>query len=331
MRLCGKRAAIAAAVACAAAGVVDAATAGESDAPSAVARTLPKGYRILLTEEFAHGAVHVARYGKTGTEAGDTPLTIESVRDGADPRAYEADPDFRPGDKPMTVRGHPAVLRTLTDEGRAYAKELVWRERPDLVVAVSADLPSRKRRLPEVAEGVQIIDQPAWAFLREQTSYAAIIGHVTRELRRLRVRHGTVGGHTWTLYALIPPHFPLSRDDRRVSCYELTYRGRRGHGTDCGTVPNWQRVGGRIFVFGAVEPPLRRVRVRPSWGRGLDLTIRTVRARRGPRVRYYAVSLPEGTCAVSVSAPHQAEADGSVAGPIRGYDRRRCASASRSG
>ena len=297
-------------VICAAASAVEAAPGESSDAPSAVGGVLPRGYRLLLTEKTGHGAVHVARYGKPGIEPGDAPLSVTSLRGGDDPASAS-------GDEHTTVRGHPAILRTLTDEGRAYAKELTWRERPDLVIAVDADFGAAARKLAEVAEGVRVIDQPAWALLHEQTSYAAIIGHVSPSLERVRVMRGRADGRRWTLSALVPPHFPLSRDDLRVSCHELTYRGRRGHGTDCGTVPNWQRVGGTIFVFGAVSQPRRRVRVRSVQGSGRGLTVPTRAARRGPRVRYYATPLPEGACAVSV--------DGAVTGPIRGPDHRRCA------
>jgi hypothetical protein len=308
MRPRGKRWLVAIVVVCTAASAVEAAPRESADAPTAVAQVLPRGYRLLLTEQSHHGTVHVARYGKPGIEEGDAPLTVTSFRGGDDPPAGA-------GDRHATVRGHPAILRTLTDEERAYAKELTWRERPDLVVAVELPLPARK--LARVAEGVRVIDQPAWALLHEQTSYAALIGHVSPSLERVRVLRGRVAGRTWTLSALVPPHFPLSRDDLRVSCHELAFRGRRGHGTDCGAIPNWQRVGGTIFVFGAVGRPLRRVRIRSWQGSGLDLTIRTRAARRGPRVRYYATPLPEGTCAVSV--------DGAVTGPIRGPDHRRCA------
>jgi len=307
---------------------VDASTRNDGAAPSAVARTLPTGYRLLLTAEYEHGAVHVAHYGKRGTEPADAPLTIASVRGGRNPANHDYDYEPHRGDGSTTVRGHPAILRTLTDEDQPYARELVWKERPGLVVAVTADFPVRKRKLPEVAEGVRIIDQPAWASLHMQTSYAAIIGHVTRDLRRLHVKRGRIGGHRWTLFALIPRHYPLSRDDLRVSCYELSYRGRHRNGLDCGPGPNWRRVGGRIFVFGATSLPLRHVRIRPWRGTGLDLTIRTVLARRGPRVRYYATPLPEGICAVSVSGPREAARNGSVAAPIRGRDAHRCAHAS---
>jgi hypothetical protein len=318
MRPWGKRALIAVAVMCAGVGAVRAAAERHSDAPSAVAGALPHSYRLMLTEESAHGTVHVARYGKPGTEPGDAPLAVTSVRNGASD-------DPQPADRPATVRGHAAVLRTLTDEDKSYAKELVWQERSDLLVEVTADLPASEQRLAEIAEQVRVIDQPGWALLHKQTSYAAIIGRVTPDLERVRVLRGRAGGHRWALSALIPPHFPLSRDDLRASCEELTYSGQRGHGTDCGLAPNWQRVGGRIFVFGAVPRTLRRVRIRAYQGGGLDLMVSARPARRGPRVRYFAAPLPEGSCAVVVSGLHAPLDDGAVAAPLYGADQRRCA------
>jgi hypothetical protein len=299
-------------------------------APSAVAGLLPQYYRLLLTEQGARGVLHTANYGKPGTSPGDGPLTVYSIRGRGKP-PYEYAPGLHPGDRRAVVRGHGVVVRTLTDEGRPYARELVWRERPDLVVAVSADFPSRRRRLRQAAEGVGIIDERAWARLHMQTSHAAIIGHVAPDMRRVRVKRGGFGGHRWTLYALIPAHFPLSRDDLRVSCFELRYRRKRGHGDNCGVVPDWQRVGGRIFTFGAVPRRVKRIRIRPWQDHAFDLRIRTVRARRGPRVRYFATPLPEGTCAVIVSPATHPHAEGSVAAPIRGSDWRRCAHASSSG
>jgi hypothetical protein len=296
---------------------------GSEKPASAVARVLPPHYRLLLTEQHDGGALHMANYGKPGTSAGDGPITIYSIRGRKTPR-YEYEPALHPGDKRTVVRGHPAVDRTLTDEGQAFARQLIWRERRDLVVAVSADLPARKHRLRAVAEGVRLIGQRAWARLHLQTSYAAIIGHVSRDMRRLRVKRGMLRGHRWRLYALIPPHYPLSRNDLRVSCFELRYRRGRGHGDDCGFYPNWQRVRGGIFVFGAMPRWVKRVRIRPWQGHAFDLTVRTAWARRGPRVRYFATPLPEGACAVSITRAKHPNWEGSVAAPVHGPDWRRC-------
>jgi hypothetical protein len=304
--------------------VVALASRGER-APSAVARPLPQHYRLRLTEVSEPGAIHVARYGKPGGDPADAPLSVYSIRGDRPP--YEFAPHLHRGDRRTVVRGRGAVARMLTDEGRPYARELVWRERPDLVVAVTANFPLRKRTLRRVANGLRIIDQRAWARLHMQTSYAALIGHVTKHMRRAPVKRGRFGGHIWTLYALIPRHFPLSRNDLRVSCFELRYRRRRGHGDNCGLLPNWQRVGGGIFVFGAIPRRLKRVRVRPLQGHAFDLTVRTVRARRGPRVRYFATRLPQGACAVAITPANRPNAEGSVAAPIRGPDWRRCAHA----
>jgi hypothetical protein len=300
------------------------APAAEAPKPAtAIAQVLPPHYRLLLTEQHDRGVLHSANYGTPGTSAGDGPLTIYSVR-GHKPPPREYSLDLYPGDKRTMMRGHEAIERTLTDEGRAFARELIWRERPDLIVAVDADLPARKHRLREVAEGVRLIGPPAWARLYLQTSYAAIIGHVSRDMRRVQVKRGRLGGHRWRLFALVPPHFPLSRDDLRVSCFELRYRRGRGHGDNCGWLPNWQRVGGGIFVFGAMPRWVKRVRIRPWQGHAFDLTIRTARARRGPRVSYFATPLPEGACAVNITPAKRPNAEGAIAAPVHGPDWRRC-------
>src|SRR4051812_40945243 len=216
------------------------ATGSEAPAPSAIAHALPAHYRLVLTEASDHGRLHVASYGRrTSGDPFDAPLRVESFRGSDKPVGSLVAGD---GDRETTVRGHPALERTLTDEGRAYARELVWRERPDLAIAVSANFVVSKRALRRVAEDVRIVGQRAWARLYRQTSGAAQIGHPTRKMRRERVERGVASGRRWTLLALIPPHFPLSRDDRRASCFELRFRGGRGHGDNCGLTANWQRI-----------------------------------------------------------------------------------------
>jgi hypothetical protein len=293
-------------------------------APSATARALPAHFRLLLTETSDHGRLHVASYGPPRlSDEYDAPLAVDSFRGSGEP-PYEEDPAAHPGDRATTVRGHEAVMRTLTDEEEVYAHELVWRERPDVAVAVRADLPLSKRTLRRVAEGVQIIDQQAWKRLYMQTSGAAQIGHVSRKMRRVRIEGGVLAGHRWRLLALIPPHFPLSRDDRRASCFELRYRRHRGHGDDCGLTANWQRIGGSVFVFGALYRPARHLIIRPYSGTAFRLRARTVSIGRGPHVHYFAAPLPADACAVVVArAQHPHEEN--VAAPIRGRDQRRCA------
>jgi hypothetical protein len=295
-------------------------------APSALAGVLPAHFRLVLTEVSEHGRLHIVDYGRpSGEDPYDAPLRVESFR-GSTPPPYENDPEVHPGEHPSTVRGHPAVLRTLTDEDQAYARELVWRERPDLTVAVSADLALGKRELRRVAEHVRTIGPSAWARLYLQTSGGAQIGHVSRTMRRVAVEHGVAEETRWRLFALIPPRFPLSSNDLRVSCFELRHNGRRGHGDDCGVIANWQRIGGTVFVFGATRRSVRHLVIRPySGGRAFTVSTRTVAPRRGPRVRYFATALPSTACAVVITRANHPHEDGDIAAPIHGRDQRRCA------
>ena len=302
--------------------------AGGEPPASAVGRALPAHYRLVLTEVFDRGRLHAAHYGRPGGDPGDAPLSVYSVRGKRKP-SYEFSPDPHPGDRTTTVRGHPGVLRTLTDEGRAYARELIWRERSDLVVAVQADRWLGKRRLRRVAEHVRFVGQRGWARLYRQTSYAAQIGHVTKYMRHVRVTRGVSDGRRWRFFALVPPHFPLSRNDLRVPCFELRYRKRRGHGDACGLFPSWQRVGGGVFVFGAVPRWIKRLTIRPFQGHAFKLSVRTVAIRRGPRVRYFASPLPERACAVLIAPAKHPRSLAGVAAPIAGRDQRRCSRGAR--
>lgn len=306
-------------------GVAVAASGQRPPAPTAVARALPKGFRLLETDQYRHGALRVANYGRRGrVEPGEGPVTVLSIRGRRrPPEGYRVTPQG--DDSQTTVRGHRAVLRTLNEDDSDYAHELLWRERRDLVVVVDANVPLRVRELREIAEHVQLLDRQTWAHLHMQTSYEAQTGRASDDMPRVRVRRKRLGGRRWTLYALIPPGYPLSRDDLRVSCTEIRYRGRRRFGEDCGTLPNWQRVGGAIFVFGQVGPRTRGVRIRPyDESHAFDIHVKTHRARRGPRVRYFATPLPNNACAVHITPAGHPHAEGAVAMAVHGPDWRRC-------
>jgi hypothetical protein len=319
-----KVAVLAAVVAAAVIGVVVAASAHAPPAPTAVARVLPKGFRLLETGEYHHGALRVANYGRRGRVGpGEGPVTVLSVRGRRRPPVgYRVTPEG--DDRQTTVRGHRAVLRTLNEDDQDYAHELLWRERRDLVVVVDANVPLRVRKLRAIDEHVQLLDRRTWARLHMQTSYAAQTGRASADMPRVRVRRERLGRRRWTLYALIPPGYPLSRDDLRVSCTEVSYRDRRRFGEYCGTLPNWRRVGGAIFVFGEVGPHVKHVRIRPLEGHAFDLRVRTARARRGPRVRYFAAPLPAGSCDVIIRRAGHPHEEGVVAGPQHGRDAHRC-------
>src|SRR5438105_14178246 len=78
-------------------------------------------------------------------------------------------------------------------------------------------------------------------------------------MRPVRVTSGISHGDRWKLYVLIPPGYPLSRNDLRPACTELVYRGVKGRGEFCDG--NCQRVAGKLCIFGPVDRSERRLRV----------------------------------------------------------------------
>jgi len=204
-----------------------------------------------------------------------------------------------------TVHGVPAELGDVTDEGRAYGREVAWME-SGRAFSLRLDGKPSDARMLALAESVQPVSPERWHVLRVATGPP----HRTRGMKRVVVRRG----RGWKLTALIPEGFPIAPEDRRVACIELAYRGQRS--TGCDEVAAWRRVGGKVFVFGELDPRIKRVRAG-------GVAQRTARAPGYPLRRFYALRLPPDTCTVTIRG-----AGGLRTGPAAGgpdADRRRCA------
>jgi hypothetical protein len=323
MRHRGRQGLAAAACVAAAVGVAFASTSGaDTNRVYAVAGALPPHYRLTRSERLPHGLDRTAYNRKQLHD--DEPLQIDNVRPG--------NPDFdrppRPetGDESTTVRGHPATLSPVSDEGTVFAHELEWKERPDLKVVVQADDSLGTRWLRTVAENIRVVGKKEWTRLYTMTSAKGQIGHPSKSMRRVPVIRRTLNARPYTLTALIPPHYPLGPEDRRVSCVQLAYNGARRYGFNCGGGATYARVGGRLFAFGAFDAHARRLRIAsfPHTPK-VDVTTKTASAHTGPAVRYFAAPLPNYACSILVAEyGKNAERYGDPTGPLDGPDYRRC-------
>jgi hypothetical protein len=204
-----------------------------------------------------------------------------------------------------TVHGVPAELGDLTGDGQVYGREVAWME-SGRTLSLGLDGKPSDARMLALAESVQPVSPERWHTLRVATGPS----RRTRGMRRVAV----VRGRGWTLTALIPKGFPVAPEDRRAACIELEYRGQRN--TECDQPAAWRRVGGKVFVFGELEPRIKRVRV-------AGIARRTATAPGYPLRRFYAVRLPSDTCTVTV----RGAGPGLRTGPAAGgppADRRRC-------
>ncbi len=204
-----------------------------------------------------------------------------------------------------TVHGVPAELGDLTEEGEAYGREVAWTE-SGLTFSLGLDGKPADARMLALAESIQPVSAERWHTLRVATGPS----RRTRGMKRVVVRRGP----GWTLTALIPKGFPIAPEDRRVACIELAYRGQRN--TECDELAAWRRVGGKAFVFGELEPRVKRVRVD-------GIPARTGRAWGYPLRSFYAVRVPGRACTVTVRGAGVHVRTGPAAGGPEG-DRRRC-------
>jgi hypothetical protein len=244
------------------------------------------GEHLLAARQYQ--GQQVTLYGQAMRDVDDAPLSL-TVTLKAEPIVANT-----------AVQGQPAELADLTDEGQVYGRQVRWVESGvtlDLALDAGADA-----RVLQLAESVQAVSPERWHALRVATGPTRL----SKRMRRVRVQHG--------LTVRLPEGFPVAPEDRRAACVELRHRGQRR--TVCDEVAAWRRVGGTVYVFGALPPSVRHVRVAGH-------RIATRHARGYPLARFYAVALPTDTCTVTVRGAGAPVRTGPAAGGPEA-DRRRC-------
>ena len=174
--------------------------------------------------------------------------------------------------------------------------------------------------LLQVGRGIRALRESEWQLLLRQTTWRAQVGRFEPGMTRVKAAKGSIGGDPWKLYVLIPPDYPLSRDDLRGACMRLDFRGRRRRSCS----DTWERVAGHVFIFGEVAPSWRRLEV--HFYRNVE-GVRNGRSHAVegyPRNRFYALPLPTETCDLYFDDPDDPEAYGPVLRPepgTRDYER----------
>jgi hypothetical protein len=269
---------------------------GDAEAVAWVAGDLPNGF-VAVSAEQDGGARRISYASRDDTnDVGDAPLRIS-----ASP-TDELAASTREDATRVHVHERDGFAVSLTDEGTTYGVALVWEEAPGTWLAVAGNAPLTREDVQAVADGLRALDAAAWQRQLRALSAAARSG-VDPDASEVAVAHGSIAGDAYELVALVPADYPLGSDDRRISCYRLTFRGDSS-GDLCDTHPWRRRIGGQIFVFGPAGAGTTNVRIGPAEGGALDpIDVATVTAPSGPPGRFYAQAVPEGTCFVEITRP----------------------------
>lgn len=294
----------------------------------AAAGALPKRFHLVETAPATgkSGLDEVCYGGPTPknvdaeSDCGSNSLAVFTLRGGA---TYGSIGSPSGSEHRVRVRRHRAHWHWVEDEGSLFARELIVRVRPGLRVSVVADRGMGLRNLLLVGRHIRALDGHAWRLLLRQTTYEAQLGRFEPGMRRVETATGTTGGDPWRLDVLIPPGYPLSRDDLRPACLELTYRGETGHGEFC--PGSWQRVAGQVFVFGTLPRSWLRFRVH-FYRNYKDTPVGdTHKASGWPGQRFYAMPLGTNTCDLYLDNPDNRDDDGpTVTPPPSTPDYHRC-------
>lgn len=271
----------------------------------------PPDYSLVLAKQYE--GRQVTYYSPRSNDPFDAPLTLEAFDPGASP--YPATPAPH-----AVVHGQPAELAPVSDDGQVYARSVRWIEPSGVTLVVQRDGTPSDASLIAIAESVRAESPERWRALRIATRFPPSTRALPKGMKRVAVRRGP----GFRLTALLPPGFPVAPEDRRSACYRLTNRGDRSYGYGCGDPTSWARVGGDLFVFGAARPEVRRVRITGEGG--VDVTVRTGRARGYPLASFYVAKLPDDACQVSVRDADRRREIGQT-GPLPSSpreERRRC-------
>lgn len=216
------------------------------------------------------------------------------------------------------VRGHRALLGTLTDEGRVYGYQLMWDERPDLRITItdsrySAD--SEPMATPdtvmELTGHLCGLTEAEWQARTVGLSADSHVGPVDPASTVVEAGRGEIDGDKWVLEAYVPPGYPLGDFDERLPCLALTFRGESS-GVQCDFLPVWSHLGGQELVFGAAPAEFDEVVLQPASDRRgfAPFTVATTDELDVVGQRYFVTAMPAGACETHVVSV----ADGAVIG-----------------
>ncbi len=211
-----------------------------------------------------------------------------------------------PGASAVSVNGLDGFNYELHSDGDHYGSAVVWQDAEGRWVTLVWSELVPVDDVIALARTATPIDTEAWELLRRTLGSDLVItgesdDHVEYVVARGESTHGT----PFRLAVLVPEDYPLSDNDRRLSCYRLDLDDQPGD-VHCDTHPWWTRVGEDTFVYGTSNPMVSEITVtrigtdeRPRGDTPLDAT--TVTAPVAAPVAFYVVELPDW-CWVHITA-----------------------------
>jgi hypothetical protein len=269
---------------------------------------LPDGLRPTLAEEvegerrltYADGSGD--RYSWEVLVATSHPAGVARDESGvADPAVTTAE-----------VRGHEALATPLSDDGRVYAQQVEWDERPDLRVRIvdartgpMGEILATPQSALDLAERVQGLTEAEWQALLVGLSPDTHAGRVDPDATEVEMARGFIDAEEWVLVGYVPGGYPVGPYDERLTCAQLRFAGEASD-VEC-TLPWVVVVEGRVFAIGSVPAETEAVNIQLGGQGGTLITVATVEVDAGPPLRFYVTELPPGTCVVTVAPFDQPE------------------------
>jgi hypothetical protein len=263
-----------------------------------VLERLPEGFIPAVVQDLDGGRVVVYQHESDPNDRFDGPLRIMTLADGPGPEGI-------PGADEVTLHGRTGYLFPLGDDGVIYGTTVMWPDDQQRWVMLMWGETVSDDEVLDVAAGARAASAEEWAELdRTLGSASTIGGEVPDAIEEVVAQGSSADGTPYQLVALVPPDYPLTETDRRLTCFRLDVGGETGSRC-CDSHGWWTRFGGSTLVHGpvsadAAEVVLTEMSIDGSPVDPTPIVAEVVRTAAPAPVAFFLVEVP-GWCWVDVA------------------------------
>lgn len=207
---------------------------------------LPDGFAPAVVQDGADSRAVIYQRQSGSGDVFDGQLSIITSNQGPGPAGI-------PGAEEVTLHGRTGYLLPLADDGVTYGLMVLWPDDQQRWIMLQWGESVADDDVLAVAAGARAVDADEWAALnRTLGSAATVLGEVPDAVEEIVAEGSSSAGTSYQLVALVPPDYPLSENDRRLTCFRLDVGGQPGE-RRCNRHGWWTRIDGTTIVHGPVD------------------------------------------------------------------------------
>jgi len=207
---------------------------------------LPDGFAPAVVQDGADSRAVIYQRQSDSGDVFDGQLSIMTSNQGPGPEGI-------PGAEEVTLHGRTGYLLPLADDGVTYGLMVLWPDDQQRWIMLQWGERVADDDVLAVAAGARAAGADEWAALnRALGSAATVLGEVPDAVEEVVAEGSSSAGTAYQLVTLVPPDYPLSDNDRRLTCFRLDVGGQPGE-RRCNSHGWWTRIDETTVVHGPVD------------------------------------------------------------------------------